>query len=220
MPALYSYAPVWSVVDSLANDLATHANSKRRTQKRARPQDEPAPFTPLVDIYDLESAYVIQASLSGAAASAISVDYDAKAATVIITGEVKRTTVRGLHGEPTTKALKVGERQIGKFERRVKLPEDVKIQQDHTTAKYHNGVLEISLPKAPEPQRRSIVVRVEDEVQVNGKTVTDEQSAAISAPQPAPTGKASPTVQVVEAQDESDATSVKSFDSERSSDLH
>ncbi|KAK9429990.1 HSP20-like chaperone [Lipomyces doorenjongii] len=207
MPALYSYSPVWSVVDALANDLATHANTKRRTQKRALPHDEPAPFAPLVDIYDLEPAYVIQASLSGAAASAISVDYDAKAATVIITGEVKRTTIRGLHGEPPTKALKVGERQIGKFERRVKLPEDVRIQQDHMTAKYNNGVLEISLPKAPEPQRRSIVVQVEDEAQLNEQTVTAEQSA----PQPAP-----PTVQVVEAQDESDATSVKSFDSEMS----
>ncbi|KAK9331662.1 HSP20-like chaperone [Lipomyces starkeyi] len=220
MPALYSYSPVWSVVDALADDLVTHAHNKQRTQKRARPQDEPAPFAPLVDIYDLESAYVIQASLSGAAASAISVDYDAKIATVIVTGEIKRTTVRGLHGEPTTKALKVGERQIGKFERRVKLPDDVKIQQDHMTAKYNNGVLEISLPKTPERQRRSIVVQVEDDVQVNGKSVTDEQSAAMSAPQPAPTGKTSPTVEAAEMQDESDATSVKSFDSEMSSDLH
>ncbi|KAK9374838.1 HSP20-like chaperone [Lipomyces chichibuensis] len=217
MPALYSYSPVWSVVDALADDLAAHAHNKQRTQKRARPQDEPAPFAPLVDIYDLESAYVIQASLSGAAASAINVDYDAKIATVIISGEIKRTIARGLHGEPTTKALKVGERQVGKFERRVKLPENVEIQQDHMTARYNNGVLEISLPKAREPQRRSIVVQVEDDVQVNEKSVTDGQSAAIYTP----IAKTSPTkVQAAEAQDESDVTSVKSFDSEMSSNLH
>ncbi|KAK9322652.1 HSP20-like chaperone [Lipomyces orientalis] len=215
MPALYSYSPVWPFADAFADDLAARAQNKRRMQKRARPQDEPAPFAPLVDIYDLESAYVIQASLPGAAASAINVDYDAKIGTLIITGEIKRTTVADVHGEPASKALKVGERQIGKFERRVKLPDGVKIQQDRMTAKYNNGVLEIALPKAPEPQRRSIVVETEDDVPANAKNATDEQSAAASAPEQAQVRPSNATLEDVP--DDSDSASVKSFDSEMSS---
>ncbi|KAJ8101389.1 HSP20-like chaperone [Lipomyces tetrasporus] len=215
MPALYSYSPVWPFADAFADDLAARAQHKRRMQKRARPEDEPAPFAPLVDIYDLESAYVIEASLPGAAASAISVDYDSKIATLIIAGEIKRTTVAGVHGEPASKALKVGERQIGKFERRVKLPDGVKIQQDRMTAKYSNGVLEIALSKAPEPQRKSIVVQAEDDVPANAKTATDEQPAAASAPEQAAARPGS--VSLEDVAQESDSASVKSFDSEMSS---
>ncbi|KAK9367702.1 HSP20-like chaperone [Lipomyces kononenkoae] len=228
MPMLYSYSPVWSVVDAIADDLSNHASSqKREIQKRRRQQDEPAPFAPLVDIYDLKSAYVIQASLPGAAASAVTVDYDAKVATVVIKGEIKRSSVAGVHGEPATKALKVGERQIGKFERRVKLPDSVKIQLDSMTAKYSNGVLEIKVPKAPELQRRSIVVHVDEDVPMdedNSATAATDQLPVVTAAvepaaiEPAPVGKkTTPTVEIEDAEEDSDIGSVKSFSSEISS---
>ncbi|KAK9241166.1 HSP20-like chaperone [Lipomyces kononenkoae] len=219
MPALYSYTPVWSVVDALADDLANRAYHKRELQKRRRQKDEPVSFAPLVDIYDLESAYVIQASLAGAAASAITVDYDAKTATVIIKGEIKRTSVAGVLGEPATKALKVGERQIGKFERQVKLPDSIKVQQDSITAKYSNGVLEIEVPKASEPQRRSIVIQVDDDdVPVDDNRAADQQSAATTtSSETTPAGTRQPTIEVEESPEDSDIGSVKSFDSEMSS---
>ncbi|KAL6718516.1 hypothetical protein ACLMJK_004608 [Lecanora helva] len=112
-------------------------------------------FTPATDIFDKSDAYVIHFSLPGAKKEDVGVNWDADRSELNVAGVVYRPGV----DEEAMKTLALGERQVGVFERKVKLPgvgekgEKVEVDAEGIGAKMEDGVLVVTIPK----------VRVEEE---------------------------------------------------------
>ncbi|KAK9379435.1 HSP20-like chaperone [Kockiozyma suomiensis] len=135
-------------------------------------------FVPAVDIYETDSAFFIHASLPGASPNAISVNFEPKTNEVVLAGEIKRPAPFTDH----TDSLRVSERRVGNFERRVRLGPSVKIISDNISAKLINGVLEVSVPKVAELPSRKITV----------ETVANPADDWIDAASESPADKISP----------------------------
>ncbi|KAK9469882.1 HSP20-like chaperone [Lipomyces arxii] len=114
-------------------------------------------FVPAIDFFDAEKSFVIHASVPGATSNAISVDYEPKSNEVVLTGEVRRPGFFA-ESERALDSLRISERHIGKFERRVRLPSSAKVVPDSITARLTNGVLEVTVPKVPEQPSRKITI--------------------------------------------------------------
>jgi HSP20 family protein len=104
-----------------------------------------------LDVYENDLAYVVHTSLPGVNADQINISFQDDVLT--ISGEVEqaKTSV-----EPNTRVL-VSERSYGKFSRSIRLAQA--IDADKVEATYENGVLTLTLPKAPEAQPRLIPVK-------------------------------------------------------------
>ncbi|KAJ5038751.1 uncharacterized protein L3040_006431 [Drepanopeziza brunnea f. sp. 'multigermtubi'] len=119
------------------------------------PADEDAPedtFTPPIDVFSTEAAYVLHIALPGAKKEDVGVNWDADKGELNIAGVVYRP------GDETfLKSLKSGERRVGAFERSVKLPprgkeeeeeeEGAEVDGEEIGAKLEDGLLVITVPK-------------------------------------------------------------------------
>lgn len=102
-------------------------------------------FTPAIDIFAAEEAYIVHASLPGAAKEDIAVNWDAASSTLILTGVVHRPG-----DEALLNTMQVSERQVGAFERKVVLgteAQPAKVDEDGISAKLEDGILRIEVPK-------------------------------------------------------------------------
>lgn len=99
-------------------------------------------FQPYTDIEELADRFVVKADLPGMQKDQIKVDVTDKV--LNISGE------RKTQKEVQRSGYYKSERSFGSFQRSIPLPEEV--LADKVTAKYENGVLEITLPKA-EPRK-------------------------------------------------------------------
>jgi len=102
-------------------------------------------FTPPVDVFDTETAYVVHISLAGAKKEDITLNWDADKSELTVGGVIVRPG-----NEEFLKTLALDERNIGVFERKVKLGSrayPAKVQADGITAKLEAGVLSIQVPK-------------------------------------------------------------------------
>ncbi|KAI2466635.1 HSP20-like chaperone [Annulohypoxylon bovei var. microspora] len=102
-------------------------------------------FTPPVDVFNTEKAYILHVSLPGAKKEDISVNWDGEK--VNIAGVVYRPG-----DEEFIKSLTSSERKIGMFERSIKLPplgsnEKEDVDGVGITAKMENGILIVTVPK-------------------------------------------------------------------------
>ncbi|KAK9312000.1 HSP20-like chaperone [Lipomyces starkeyi] len=165
MPAIIEYPPFFDVFQSLSEELSrnygpsTCGPSKcpafHPTSDASRSKKDVI-FAPSIDVFDADRAIVVHASLPGASSNAISVDFEPKTNELILTGEIKRP---GSFADDTSiKSLRISERRVGKFERRVRLPPTTKIVHDNITAKFVNGVLEVVVPKVEEQPKRKITI--------------------------------------------------------------
>ena len=113
--------------------------------QRGNTNNETQDFTPPIDIFSTDEAYIIHASLPGAAKEDIAVNWDAASSTLILTGVVHRPG-----DEKLLKALEVSERKVGAFERKIVLgtkEEPAKVDEDAISAKLELGILRVEVPK-------------------------------------------------------------------------
>ena len=111
------------------------------------PEDD-KDFSPAVDVFDTPQAHYVHLSLAGAKKQDLGVSWDAENFQVIVSGIIHRPG-----DEEFLKTLAVDEREIGLFERKIKLgtkTDPVSIDADTISAKMEDGVLMIKVPKHEE----------------------------------------------------------------------
>ena len=101
-------------------------------------------FVPSVDVRETDKQVIVSAELPGMDEKDIHVELADDGLT--IRGEKKTET------EEDAEGLHRHERTYGSFQRLVAIP--VQVQEAKATAKFKNGVLTVTLPKAPEAQAK------------------------------------------------------------------
>jgi len=106
-------------------------------------------WMPRMDLRETDTAFIVEADLPGMVLEDITVQVEGS--TVIISGERK--------GEHVSNAgdMAYRERRFGKFQRAFTLPAAVKV--DAIEAKYTNGVLTVTVPKAEEARTKRIAIQ-------------------------------------------------------------
>jgi HSP20 family protein len=104
-------------------------------------------WAPPVDIEEQDDAYVIEAEVPGVTKDDVNIELISNE--LMITGEIKEREREGI--------LRKRTRRIGRFEYRVRLPEQV--DPDNVEAKLTDGVLSVRVPKNEQAERRRIQVK-------------------------------------------------------------
>jgi HSP20 family protein len=104
-------------------------------------------WSPPVDIEEQDNAYVIEAELPGVKKDDVNIALVSNE--LMITGEIKEREREGI--------LRKRTRRIGRFEYRVRLPEQV--DADKVEANLKDGVLSVRVPKREQAERRTIQVK-------------------------------------------------------------
>ena len=104
-------------------------------------------WAPPVDIEEQDDAYVIEAEVPGVTKDDVNIELISNE--LMITGEIKERERAGI--------LRKRTRRVGRFEYRVRLPEQV--DPDNVEAKLTNGVLSVRVPKHEQAERRRIQVK-------------------------------------------------------------
>ena len=135
----------WSYLDMLHRDLDRLVGSR----STGRDSQEPvADWVPAVDIIEEKTRFVLRADVPGVNPDDIDVSMDN--GILSVSGE-RHAIARGDEGG----GQRI-ERATGRFYRRFTLPETA--NADAITARCQDGILEVSIPKAPEIQARRITV--------------------------------------------------------------
>jgi len=121
------------------------------TQRRAQPGEagdefERADWTPVADIYETDSGYLIAIDLPGIKRDDIEIDIDDN-----------RLLVKGARVIDDSRSRR-SERPRGKFLRSFSVP--ASIDQNKIGADYKDGVLQIRLPKRAEQKAQKIEVKI------------------------------------------------------------
>jgi HSP20 family protein len=104
-------------------------------------------WTPPVDIEEQDDAYVIEAEVAGVKKDDVNIELISNE--LMITGEIKEREREGI--------LRKRTRRIGRFEYRVRLPEQV--DADKVEANLKDGVLSVRVPKREQAERRTVQVK-------------------------------------------------------------
>lgn len=117
------------------------------------PEEETMPtfWSPAVDIYETDENIVVKAELPGVDKKEVSVEV--KDNTLILKGERRREK------EVKEENYHRVERSFGTFMRSFSIP--VTVRQDQVKARFKDGVLEVTLPKAEEAKPKQVKVEVE-----------------------------------------------------------
>lgn len=107
---------------------------------------EPGGWSPLVDIEEQDDAYVLEAELPGVKGEDVTIEVIGSE--LSITGEIKEREHKG--------AMRQRTRRTGRFEHRVRLPEQV--DDSKVEATLDLGVLTVRVPKSERAQRRKIEI--------------------------------------------------------------
>jgi HSP20 family molecular chaperone IbpA len=127
----------------------TNALQAREKQELQGETTRPGPvFRPEVDILEREDSYVIYADLPGVDDKSVDVRFDQGALTL----DAQLATLPETGWSPLH-----AEYRIGSYHREFRLSED--IDASGVSAKMHNGVLELQLPKSAEHRPRAIPVQ-------------------------------------------------------------
>ncbi|HZR93664.1 MAG TPA: Hsp20/alpha crystallin family protein [Gaiellaceae bacterium] len=108
---------------------------------------EAAAWSPLVDLEEQDDAYVLEAELPGVKRGDVNVELVGNELT--ITGELKE--------KERTGTLRRRTRRTGRFDYRVRLPEQV--DPDKIEASMAEGVLTVRVPKAERARRKKIEIK-------------------------------------------------------------
>ncbi|MFC2171245.1 Hsp20/alpha crystallin family protein [Acidobacteriota bacterium] len=118
----------------------------------ARAQGERIVFgtwTPLVDIYEYNDRFILNAELPGIQRKDIEIQIDEEA--LVLKGQ------RSPLGDPKNESFYQIEIAYGSFQREFTLPKSVEI--DAVEASYRNGILRVTLPKSDVSAAKKIKVR-------------------------------------------------------------
>ena len=105
-------------------------------------------WAPPVDIYETDDALILTVDLPGVPKDAVSIEIHQN--TLTLRGE--RTPAAGVQDERYYRT----ERVYGPFQRSFVLP--TLVDQEHVQATYHDGVLELRLPKSEAAKPRRIAI--------------------------------------------------------------
>lgn len=105
-------------------------------------------FTPPVDIFDTRNSWTLHLAVPGAKKQDIGVNWDNDRSTLAITGVVYRPG-----NEEFQNSMLSGERKVGLFERKIRMPpvggdDRDEVDGNRITAKLEDGVLVVVVPKA------------------------------------------------------------------------
>ncbi len=128
------------VNDAFGVDLFDHGEST-----------ETGSWTPRVDIIEDNERYLLTADIPGVHKKDIEISY--KDGTLSISGQRENTVTT----EEENKKVHRVERFYGSYYRSFKLPET--IDDEKIEAKYENGVLAVSIPKADKQVKRQIEIK-------------------------------------------------------------
>jgi len=108
---------------------------------------EAAGWAPAVDVEEQDDAYVVEAELPGVKHEDVNIELVGNE--LAITGEIKEKERQGVLRRKT--------RRMGRFEYRVRLPDQV--DQEKIDADLKDGVLTVRVPKSERAERRRIEVK-------------------------------------------------------------
>jgi len=137
-----------------------HGHHHRPEQSPER-SDVPETYVPPTDVYSTETAYKIYMSIPSAEKESVELTYDPNTRELAVSGILTRPTeFAGLDEEALKNVLIQSERKIGKFERKMKIPQEEgeSIRFEEAVAKFENGVLELTLPKVEKEGPKTIVI--------------------------------------------------------------
>ena len=134
----------WNYLDLLHRDLDRLVGDRRRSSD----DDSVADWTPAVDILEEKERFVLRADVPGVRPDDIDVSMD--------NGILSVSGERHPIARDDESGVQRIERATGRFLRRFTLPETANAEA--ITAKCADGILEVTIPKAPEVQARRITV--------------------------------------------------------------
>lgn len=108
-------------------------------------------WVPAIDVVEKKDAYELHTELPGVDASQIDVSFEQNVLTIRGT---KGSKIEAGNGDELR--VYAAERVTGSFERAIRLPEFV--DGEHIAAKFENGLLTVSVPKAKAAQARKISI--------------------------------------------------------------
>ncbi|KAL8804645.1 MAG: hypothetical protein Q9182_002453 [Xanthomendoza sp. 2 TL-2023] len=127
----------------LADFFASHLTpTPSSSPKDTNPKD----FSPPADIFDTDDAYIIHLSLPGAKKEDVGVAWDAEKSELAIAGVIYRPG----GDEEFLKTLVMEERQVGVFERKIRLGSRASpavVEEEGMGARMEDGVLIVRVPK-------------------------------------------------------------------------
>ena len=138
----------WSMMNLLHRDLEQLTGRARPYGQSDEAGQTVADWVPAVDVFEEKERFVLRADLPGVASEDIDVNMEDGLLT--LSGE------RRSDRPDPTEGVNRFERVTGRFYRRFTLPEVA--DADAISARYTNGVLEVSIPKQPQVQARRITV--------------------------------------------------------------
>jgi HSP20 family protein len=128
-----------------ARAMASVADSPARSQL----------WLPAIDLYETETAFVIEADLPGVHQENVDVSFDRGTLTIAGT---RAATLPASEKESSQLRVFVGERLNGNFSRSIRLPQHV--DAEHIEATFAHGVLTLKVPKSQAALARKIAINV------------------------------------------------------------
>ena len=129
-----------------ARSLASIADTPSSTRSQL--------WLPAIDLYETDTAFVIEADLPGVHQENVDVSFDR--GTLTISG-VRAATLPVNDQEKAQLRVFVSERMNGNFSRSIRLPEHV--DAEHIEATFAQGVLSLKVPKAKAALARKIAIK-------------------------------------------------------------
>lgn len=129
-------------------DTTKNSTNNNNNKKEKDSDNTDKDFTPPADVFDTPDVFVVHISLPGAKKEDVSVNWDADKSELSVAGVIYRPGE-----EEVLKTLALDERQVGVFERKVKLgsrANPASVDSDAITAKMEDGVLIVKVPKVEE----------------------------------------------------------------------
>ncbi|KAG9291388.1 hypothetical protein G9A89_003492 [Geosiphon pyriformis] len=117
------------IFDNFFSDLSTARRDRRGDNLK---------WVPLIDLYETEKEYVVNAELPGIPKDKVSVEVNENVLNISGKVEQDKTSKEG--------NTHIQECHYGSYSRSIPLPSNAK--SDEIAAKYENGILEIKIPKA------------------------------------------------------------------------
>jgi len=139
--SLVRYEP-WGLFSQVSQELGRQFHHAQHYKDAS---EKPRNWSPAVDIKESEQAYTLIADVPGVNPENIDVHM-----------EDGVLSLRGERSQDEQKGYKHVERAHGRFYRRFTLPDTV--DADNISAKFNNGVLEVTIPKQEKLQARKITV--------------------------------------------------------------
>jgi HSP20 family protein len=119
-------------------------------------------WLPLLDVYQTEKAFVIEADLAGVHPENVDISYEKGMLTISGTRGPTLPAKETKEKEKAELRVFTAERMIGSFSRSIRLPEQV--DPDKIEANFALGVLTVTVPKLPSALPKKITVKVSESV--------------------------------------------------------